>query len=263
MLQAALGNGTAHRRSVFELFPRRLPPGRRYGVVAGVGRALDAIESFRFDDEALATLEDVVDRPTLDWLAGYRFTGSVWGYGEGEVYFPYSPLLIVESTFAEAVLLETVLLSIYNHDSAIASAASRMTLAAGDRPVHRDGLAPHPRGGRGRGRAGGVRRRLRRAAPTSRRGTGTAYRPPAPAPTASRCCTTPRTTRSGARSSRSAAAPPCSSTPTTSPRRSGSGWRSPGPSSAPSGSTPATSARPPSRCAASSTSSARPTPRSW
>ena len=134
MLQAALANGTAHRRSVFELFPRRLPEGRRYGVVAGVGRALDAIEAFRFDDEALAALEDVVDEPTLDWLAGYRFTGTVWGYAEGEVYFPYSPLLIVESTFAEAVVLETLLLSIYNHDSAIASAASRMTLAAGDRP---------------------------------------------------------------------------------------------------------------------------------
>ena len=134
MLQAALANGTAHRRSVFELFPRRLPPGRRYGVVAGVGRALDAIERFRFDDDALATLEYVVDRPTLDWLASYRFTGSVWGYAEGDMYFPYSPLVIVESTFAEAVLLETVLLSIYNHDSAIASAASRMTLAAGDRP---------------------------------------------------------------------------------------------------------------------------------
>ena len=76
----------------------------------------------------------MVDAPTLDWLAAYRFSGDVWGYAEGEVYFPYSPLLIVEATFAEAVLLETVLLSIYNHDSAIASAASRMTLAAGDRP---------------------------------------------------------------------------------------------------------------------------------
>jgi len=134
MLQAALRSGTAHRRSVFELFPRRLPEGRRYGVVAGVGRALDAIESFRFDDATLAVLEDVVDEPTRDWLASYRFGGDVWGYAEGEAYFPYSPLLIVESTFAEAVLLETVLLSIYNHDSAIASAASRMTLVAGDRP---------------------------------------------------------------------------------------------------------------------------------
>ena len=70
----------------------------------------------------------------LEWLASYRFSGDVWGYAEGEVYFPHSPLLVVEGTFAEAVLLETVLLSIYNHDSAIASAASRMTLAAGGRP---------------------------------------------------------------------------------------------------------------------------------
>jgi nicotinate phosphoribosyltransferase len=136
MLQAALAGGTADRRAVFELFPRRLPEGRRYGVVAGVGRALDAIERFRFDTETIDLLRghQIVDEPTLDWLAAYRFSGHVWGYAEGEVYFPYSPLVVVESTFAEAVLLETVLLSIYNHDSAIASAASRMTCAAHDRP---------------------------------------------------------------------------------------------------------------------------------
>ena len=134
MLQAALAGGAAQRRSVFELFGRRLPQGRRYGVVAGVGRALDAIESFCFDDEALDALEGVVDARTLEWLADYRFGGDVWGYAEGEMYFAHSPLLIVEASFAEAVVLETVLLSIYNHDSAIASAASRMTLVAGDRP---------------------------------------------------------------------------------------------------------------------------------
>jgi nicotinate phosphoribosyltransferase len=136
MLQAALAGGTADRRSVFELFPRRLPEGRRYGVVAGVGRALDAVEAFRFDDDTLAFLAEarVVDRPTLDYLADYRFRGDIWGYPDGEMFFPYSPLMIVESTFAEAVLLETVLLSILNHDSAIASAASRMTWAAADRP---------------------------------------------------------------------------------------------------------------------------------
>ncbi len=136
MLQAALRSGTAYRRSVFELFPRRLPDGRRYGVVAGVGRALDAIERFVFDDATLEVLREhaVVDGPTLEWLAGYRFRGDVWGYPEGEIYFPYSPLMIVEASFAEAVLLETVLLSILNHDSAIASAASRMTCAAAGRP---------------------------------------------------------------------------------------------------------------------------------
>ena len=136
MVQAALRAGTAHRRSVFELFPRRLPEGRRYGVVAGVGRVLDAVERFRFDDEAIGFLRSrgIVDDATVEWLASYRFNGDIWGYPEGEIYFPYSPLMVVEATFAEAVVLETLLLSILNHDSAIASAASRMTWCACDRP---------------------------------------------------------------------------------------------------------------------------------
>jgi nicotinate phosphoribosyltransferase len=136
MLESALARGTAHRRAVFEVFARRLPEGRRYGVVAGTGRLLDVIERFVFDDDVTGYLKDrnIVDRPTLDWLARYRFSGNIWGYAEGETYFPYSPLLVVEGTFAEAVLLETVVLSVLNHDCAIASAASRMTTAAGDRP---------------------------------------------------------------------------------------------------------------------------------
>ena len=136
MLQAALASGNAQRRSVFELFARRLPGGRRYGVVAGTGRVLDALEEFHFGAPELDFLRshDVVDEQTLDWLAEYRFSGDIWGYAEGETWFPYSPVLVVEATFGEAVLLETLLLSILNHDSAIASAASRMTWAAGDRP---------------------------------------------------------------------------------------------------------------------------------
>ncbi|GAA1840054.1 nicotinate phosphoribosyltransferase [Microlunatus capsulatus] len=136
MLQAALQAGTADRPCVFELFARRLPPGRRYGVVAGVGRALRALEHFRFDAESLEFLRGahVVDDRTADWLADFRFDGSIWGYPEGEVYFPGSPVVVVESSFAAGVVLETVLLSIYNHDAAIASAASRMTAMAGDRP---------------------------------------------------------------------------------------------------------------------------------
>ncbi|KES07158.1 nicotinate phosphoribosyltransferase [Streptomyces toyocaensis] len=137
MLQAALKSGTAGRRSVFEVFTRRLPEGRRYGVVAGTGRVLDAVENFRFDPDVLAFLreKDIVDGATLDWLAGYRFSGDIWGYPEGEVYFPGSPILRVEGSFAECVLLETVILSILNHDSAIAAAASRMSSAAGGRPL--------------------------------------------------------------------------------------------------------------------------------
>ncbi|MEU7739529.1 nicotinate phosphoribosyltransferase [Nonomuraea sp. NPDC049158] len=137
MLQAALRSGAAHRRAVFEVFARHLPGGRRYGVVAGTGRVLDELENFRFGDEELTYLREneVVDDATLDFLAGYRFSGDVYGYREGDVYFPASPIMVVEGTFAEAVLLETLTLSILNHDCAIASAASRMTNAAGSRPI--------------------------------------------------------------------------------------------------------------------------------
>jgi len=133
MLEAALHSGAAHRRAVFEVFARHLPHGRRYGVVAGTGRLLDAIEQFRFGPADLAFLRDggIVDETTLRYLSSYRFGGNVWGYAEGDVYFPGSPILVVEGTFAEAVLLETVLLSILNHDCAVASAASRMVSAAG------------------------------------------------------------------------------------------------------------------------------------
>ena len=136
MLQAALADGTAGRHSVFEVFTRRLPPGRRYGVLAGTGRVLEAIADFRFESPELDWLADarVVDDATLEYLAGFRFSGSISGYAEGEVFFPLSPVMVVDGTFAEAVLLETLVLSILNHDSAIASAASRMTSAAVGRP---------------------------------------------------------------------------------------------------------------------------------
>ena len=136
MLQGALHSGAAHRKSVFEVFARRLPEGRRYGIVGGTGRLLEGIASFRFGQPELDFLRrnGVVNEETLEYLVGYSFSGDIWGYPEGEAYFPNSPILIVESTFAEACILETYLLSVLNHDSAIASAASRMVTAAGQRP---------------------------------------------------------------------------------------------------------------------------------
>jgi nicotinate phosphoribosyltransferase len=137
MVQASLRSGAADRRAIFEVFARHLPHGRRYGVVAGTGRLLDAIERFSFGPAELEFLSaaGIVDQPTLAFLESYRFRGNIWGYPEGDCYFPGSPILVVEGTFAEAVLLETVTLSILNHDCAIASAASRMVTAAGERPL--------------------------------------------------------------------------------------------------------------------------------
>ncbi|MCO1338168.1 nicotinate phosphoribosyltransferase [Kocuria polaris] len=136
MLQASLRSGAAHRRSVFEAFARRLPEGRRYGVVAGTGRVLEGLANFRFETDQLDYLSDqcIVNDETIDYLRDFEFTGDIYGYPEGELYFPNSPILVVESTFAEACVLETFVLSVLNHDSAIASAASRMVAAAHGRP---------------------------------------------------------------------------------------------------------------------------------
>ncbi|UQX89590.1 nicotinate phosphoribosyltransferase [Jatrophihabitans telluris] len=137
MLAAALADGTAERHCSFEVFGRRLPNGRRFGVVAGTGRLIEAIGDFTFTADQLAVLLETgaIDHRTADYLAGYRFSGRVEGYAEGEPYFPYSPILSVTGTFAEAVVLETLVLSVLNHDSAVAAAAARMVIAAGNRPI--------------------------------------------------------------------------------------------------------------------------------
>jgi nicotinate phosphoribosyltransferase len=137
MISAALRDGTADRHCVFEVFARRLPIGRRYGVAAGQGRLAELVRDFRFTEAEIDFLRDagIVDPPTAEWLAAYRFTGDIDGYAEGELFFPGSPILTVSGTFAECVLLETVVLSVLNHDSAIAAAAARMVTAARGRPI--------------------------------------------------------------------------------------------------------------------------------
>jgi nicotinate phosphoribosyltransferase len=137
MLTAARRDGTADRRCVFEVFARRLPPGRRYGVVAGTARLVELIGQVRYAGGELDFLTgtDVIDADTAGWLSGYRFTGDLLGYAEGELYFPGSPILTVSGSFAECVVLETLVLSVLNHDCAVAAAAARMVTAARGRPL--------------------------------------------------------------------------------------------------------------------------------
>ena len=137
MVDAAIQSGTAGRECQFEAFARRLPSGRRYGIVAGTGRLLELIRDFRFTDAELAWLDAnaVVRRPTLDWLADYAFRGDIWGYQEGEAYFPGSPLVTVDGSFAECVILETLILSVLNYDSSVAGAAARMVSVSLGRPL--------------------------------------------------------------------------------------------------------------------------------
>ena len=204
MLDAALRDGTAQRRCVFELFGRRLSAGRRFGVVAGTGRLLSLIEDFRFGEDELRFLRDhrVVDAATLEFLAGYRFTGSITGYREGELYFPGSPILTVEGTFAEAVVLETLALSVLNHDSAIATAAARMSIAAGDRPLSEMGSRRAARNPPSPAHAPPTSSASARPATSRRAGAG-ASRPWEPPHTRGLSCTIPRRRPSARRSTRS------------------------------------------------------------
>jgi len=137
MLDAALQSGMADKQVVFEVFSRSLPAGRRFGVFAGVGRLIEEIKNFSFTPEQLKFLESekIVSKQTLSWLANYSFTGEIEGFHEGEIYFGNSPVLTISGSFAECVVLETLVLSVLNYDSAVASAAARMRIAAGGRKL--------------------------------------------------------------------------------------------------------------------------------
>lgn len=133
--------GKADEHSVFELFARRLPKGRRFGMMAGIGRAIQEVaEEIVTEDMARSISEFQIIPPSIEnWLRSKAgeplFTGNIYAYREGSLYSPYSPLVRVEGKLIEAIMLETFLLSVLNHDSAVASAAARMRIAAGGRGI--------------------------------------------------------------------------------------------------------------------------------
>ncbi|MEM9691316.1 MAG: nicotinate phosphoribosyltransferase [Myxococcota bacterium] len=134
--------GLADTRATCEMFFRRLPPARRYLVLAGVEAAVDAIADLHFTEADIAFLRDEV--PALsevmtdefcDYLRQFRFHGDVWAADEGTPWFAQAPALRVEADIIEAQLVETLLLSIINHHTMIASKAARIVRAAEGRAV--------------------------------------------------------------------------------------------------------------------------------
>lgn len=118
--------------AVFELFTRRLPPHREWLLAAGIGPALRLVSELSFGDRELEFLRSVgFGEPFLDYLAGFRFCGDIDAMPEGTVVFPNEPLLRVTGSRIEAQLLETILLNQINFQTAIATKAARIVLAAG------------------------------------------------------------------------------------------------------------------------------------
>ncbi len=226
MLGSALRDGTAHRQCVFEVFARRLPDGRRYGVVAGTDRLLEAVAEFSFGDEVLDLLRrtGAIDDAAADVPRGLPVPRRHGRLSRGRAVLPVLTRPHGERQFrrcgrprdAHAVDPQPRL-------------RDRLGRGAdgdrGCRPAdHRDGLAAHARAGRGGLGACGVPCRIRVDVEPRSRPRGTASRPQALRRTPSRCCTTTSGPRSLRRSPRSASGRRCSSTPTTSPEASS--WRS-------------------------------------
>jgi len=127
-------------RATFELFVRNLPPKRNFLVSAGLEQALEFLETVRFGEEDIAYLRKHpafagISGNFFEFLAGFRFSGDVWGLPEGTVCFPDEPLLRITAPIAEAQIMETALLATVSFQTMIASKAARIAKAAAERPV--------------------------------------------------------------------------------------------------------------------------------
>jgi nicotinate phosphoribosyltransferase len=131
MLDAYVREGL-HEEAVFELSVRRLPPGRRFLVAAGLEQALQYLEQLHVDDEALLWLRghDGFAPQTIDYLRGMRFSGDVDAMPEGTVFFPGEPVLRVTASLPQAQFVESRLLNLVHLQTLVASKAARVVLAA-------------------------------------------------------------------------------------------------------------------------------------
>lgn len=141
MLQAYFAEGM-HEQAVFDLFMRRLPDCRNYLIAAGLDDVLAYLETVRFDDDAIAYLHSLgkFSDDFLTWLREFRFTGDVYAVPEGTPIFANEPILEVVAPIAEAQLVETFLLNQIQHQTMMASKASRIVAAADGRNVVDFGL---------------------------------------------------------------------------------------------------------------------------
>ena len=124
-------------RGCFELTVRGLPPRRNFLVFAGLEQALAALSEIRFSDRQVDWVRQLppfesVEDDFFERLRSFRFRGSVRAMGEGSVFFPGEPVLEVSGDLLEAQIVETLLLSVINFQTAVASKAARMRLAAGE-----------------------------------------------------------------------------------------------------------------------------------
>ena len=121
----------------FDVFFRRVPDGGGYAIAAGLEQIVQYIESLHFTPEDIEFLraKNIFGEEFLEFLSTFKFSGDIWAVPEGTVIFPGEPILTVRAPSIEAQLIETYLLLALNHQSLIATKASRMVRAAKGRPI--------------------------------------------------------------------------------------------------------------------------------
>lgn len=132
MLQSYLDQGM-QETAVFELFIRKLPPGRNFMVAAGLEQALDFLENLRFSSEELSWLATRFRPSLIDYLEQFRFSGDVHAMPEGTLFFPNEPILRITAPLPQAQLIESRLINLLHFETLIASKAARSVLVAPDK----------------------------------------------------------------------------------------------------------------------------------
>ncbi|MBR5122424.1 MAG: nicotinate phosphoribosyltransferase, partial [Anaerotignum sp.] len=142
MMQGYYETGAHKRQVVFDLFYRKNPSGNGYAIAAGLQQAIEYLDELHFSAEDIAYLEslNIFSEGFIGYLKDFRFTGEVYAIPEGTVVFPHEPLMRIKAPIIEAQLIETALLNIINHQSLIATKASRVVHAAQGDPVLEFGL---------------------------------------------------------------------------------------------------------------------------
>lgn len=141
MAQGYLLNNKKDTPACFDYFFRKNPFKGGYVIFAGLTDLLEVLEDLRFDDEDCNYLNSIGFAPEfVDYLKGFEFRADIYAPEEGEVVFPYEPVVRVEGNIIETQIIETMLLNILNFESLIATKASRIRQAAGERLVIDFGL---------------------------------------------------------------------------------------------------------------------------
>ena len=137
MANGFFDHGMKDKIAYFDLFYRRVPDGGGFAIAAGLEQAVKYLQDLRFSKEDIQCLrrKNMFSEEFLSYLAEFKFECDVWAVPEGTPVFPGEPIMIVSGPAPQAQLVETMLLTTINHQSLVATKASRISRAAQGRAV--------------------------------------------------------------------------------------------------------------------------------